>query len=470
MRVFSKPDPTSEQLPILNNAAPGFSLIRGAAGSGKTSTALMRLRQFCRSRVERQKRLGLDEPVRVLALTFNRTLRGYIQELVDVQIEAPGDELRLEVETFGGWAKDVIGGGKILTDDDEGNMIRRLILKAGMSPENLTYFVDEVKYVRGRFPPDGLGGYVTATRTGRGRAPAVPRALRERLLSEVIEPYEAWKSKNGSVDWNDVAVRAGKARNRGYDVVVVDECQDLSANQIRTIKSHLNSDHVTTFIMDAAQRIYPQAFTWREIGINMRPQSVFALKSNYRNTSEIARLASSLVRGLPPEENAVPPDANSCNRNGERPQVAVGIFSAQIGYMLNSVQTSLDAGDTVAILHPRGGKWFDFTKRELRKRGIVYCDITRKRDWPTGPELVALSTIHSASGLEFDHVLMPGLNDKATPQHGDEDGDGSLDSLRRLVAVGVGRARKTVALGYKPGEESAVIRFMDRATYDLVEL
>ena len=461
---------TPEQLPILNDAAPGFSLIRGAAGSGKTTTALMRLRQLCRSRVERQKRRGLGEPVRVLALTFNRTLRGYIQELVNVQVEAPGDELNLTVETFGGWARDIIGGGKILSNDAEEGEIRRLLPNAGVSPKNLTYFVDEVKYVRGRFPPDGLGGYVTATRSGRGSAPAVPRSLRQRLLSEVIEPYEAWKSKNGFVDWNDVAVRAGKARNRGYDVVVADECQDLSANQIRAVKSHLNSDHVTTFIMDAAQRIYPQAFTWREIGIDMRPQRVFTLKSNYRNTAEIARLASSLVYGLPPDENAVPPDANSCKRNGERPQVCVGKFSAQFRHMMDSVQPFLDAGETVAVLHPKGGRWFDFTKQELRRCGIAYCDITRKRDWPTGPELVALSTIHSASGLEFDHVLMPGLNYKATPQHGDEDGDGSLDSLRRLVAVGVGRARKTVALGYKPGEESAVTRFMDPATYDLVKV
>lgn len=459
---------TPEQLPILNNVDPGFSLIRGAAGSGKTTTALMRLRQLCRSRVERQKRRGLDEPVRVLALTFNRTLCGYIRQLANEQVET-SDELSLEVETFGRWAWNIIGGGKILHDDGE-NAIRRLLPNAGVSPENFSYFVDEVKYARGRFPPDKFNEYVVAPRTGRGRTPSVPRELREKLLSEVIAPYQTWKSQNGSMDWNDVAARAGKAQSAGYDVVVADECQDLSANQIRAIMTHLNSDHTTTFIMDAAQRIYPQAFVWREVGISMRPQSVFSLKSNYRNTAEIARLASSLVRGLPPDENAVPPDANSCSRSGERPQVAAGTFSAQFRHMLGRVKPFLADGDTVAILHPRGGGWFGFARHELRRHGIAYCEITRAQEWPDGPELVALSTIHSAKGLEFDHVLMPGLNAEATPQHGDEDGDGSLDSLLRLVAMGVGRARKTVALGYKPGEESAATRFMDRATYDLVEV
>ena len=249
------------------------------------------------------------------------------------------------------------------------------------------------------------------------------------------------RTENGFIDWNDVAVEAGRARSAGYDVVVVDECQDLSANQIRAVMAHLKPDHTTTFIMDAAQRIYPQAFRWVDLGISMRPQNVFALESNYRNTAEIARLASSLVSGFPPDEDAVPPDANSCRRNGERPQVAAGNFSAQFGYMLDNVQPFLDAGDTVAVLHPRGGGWFSHVRQELGRRGIAYCEITREPDWPTGPELVALSTIHSAKGLEFDHVLMPGLSSEAMP-HGNEDGDGLLDKFRRLVAMGVGRARK----------------------------
>ena len=105
----------------------------------------------------------------------------------------------------------------------------------------------------------------------------------------------------------------------------------------------------------------------------------------------------------------------------------------------------------------------------LAQRNISYCELTRRREWPSGPEQVALSTIHSAKGLEFDHVLMPGLSQEITP-HGDEDGDGTLDSLRRLLAMGIGRARRTAMLGYKPGEESNLIGLLDPATYDLVEV
>ena len=100
-----------------------------------------------------------------------------------------------------------------------------------------------------------------------------------------------------------------------------------------------------------------------------------------------------------------------------------------------------------------------------RKRRLIH----EGGAWPTGPEQIALSTIHSAKGLEFDHVLMPGLNQEVTP-HGAEDGDGTLESLQRLVAMGIGRARKTVTLGYKPQAPSSLIALLDPATYDLVKL
>ena len=277
------------------------------------------------------------------------------------------------------------------------------------------------------------------------------------------------KSERGLVDWNDVALQSSTVSSQEYDVVIVDESQDFSANQMRAVVKHLSKDHATTFIIDATQRIYPQGFLWTELGITMRPEMVFTLARNHRNTAEIVRLASSLVRDLPPDEDGMLPDEEACEESGKLPEVVVGKYDAQIGYMLEDVQPHLSSGDTVAILHPKGGGWFDHTRHVLRRRGITYCELTRESEWPTGPELLALSTIHSAKGLEFDHVLMPGLSDQATP-HGDEDGDGTLDSLRRLIAMGAGRAKKTVTLGYKPGERSTVFQHIDPETYRLVEV
>lgn len=149
----------------------------------------------------------------------------------------------------------------------------------------------------------------------------------------MVQSYEAWKAKRNNVDWNDIALEAAGAPCQGYDTVIVDESQDLSANQVRAILAHLSEDHVTTFVIDAVQRIYPQGFQWNEVGIDMRRGLVFTLERNYRNTVEIARLASSLVRGLPSDPDGVLPDEEACHERGPRPEVIVGKFSEQIDYM-----------------------------------------------------------------------------------------------------------------------------------------
>ena len=407
----------------------------------------------------------MPDPVRVLVLTFNRTLRGYVQHLVAEQVKA-SEDIDLTVETFSHWALGLCPSQPTLNDQQR--RIRHFLVTAGFTAD-VEYFAGEVEYVLGRFPPDARDEYLQAERSGRGRAPAVARQRRAKLLADVIAPYEDEKARSEKVDWNDIALEAATAPGRGYDVVVVDEAQDLSANQIRTVLAHLNEDHTTTFIIDAVQRIYPQAFQWREVGIAIRPNLVYTLKRNHRNTAAIARFAASIVRGLPQEEDGVVPDPDESVREGQPPEILAGPYRAQLDYMLNRIAPYLAAGETVAILHPRGGGWFAFARQELRRRNLPFCELTRSSDWPTGAEQIALSTIHSAKGLEFDHVLLPGLNQEVTP-HGAEDGDGTLDSLRRLVAMGIGRARKTVMVGYKPGDKSTLIDMIDRATYVLVEV
>ena len=467
MRALSNVTPTSEQLAILTDDGAGYRLIRGAAGSGKTTTALLRLRQLCASRISRQVRLGSSEPVRVLALTFNRTLRGYINQLVDERVR-PNGNLDLTIDTFARWAMGIVGQREILRDDGE-ELIRSHINATGVAQSNTDYFVDEVRYILGRFPAGRRRAYLRAQRSGRGRSPAIPRDLRMKLLNEVIKPYEASKSRSGKLDWNDLAIEIAETTSEGYDIVVVDETQDMSANQVRAIIAHLNQDHTTTFIIDAVQRIYPQAFQWREVGINMRPQLVRSLEINYRNTAEIASLASSLIRGLPQEEDGVLPDARASLRNGARPQVVVGLYSNQVAYMIDRVQSYLDADQTVAILQPRGAGGLTtpsthFDSAALRIVNSLVRETGRmvRNSWRCPPST-------QRRGLEFDHVLMPGLNQEVTP-HGAGDDDGTLDSLRRLVAMGVGRARNTVMLGYKPEDRSTLFDFIDPETYDKMEV
>jgi superfamily I DNA/RNA helicase len=461
LRILPPVPPTPEQLPILADYKPGFMLIRGAAGSGKTTTALLRLRQLCQTWLARRRRLGLAAQVRVLVLTYNRTLEGYVRELARQQVPAR-DDLHLQVLTFGKWALDMLDGVDILDREDSARLLRR---NTSALPGNDDFLVEEVEYLLNRFKPENLDEYLTARRDGRGAAPRVEQPMRRRILKEVVAPYVAEKASRGVMDWNDIAVAAGQVDDvLPWDVVIVDEAQDFSANQVRSILRHLADDFSATFVMDAIQRIYPRFFTWKEAAVPSFTK-IHTLRHNHRNTRQIAAFARPLVEGLPTEDDGALPDFDACTADGPMPLVLAGKYSSQIDYVVDLLTRTVDMRkESVAFLQPRGGGYFAYLRNALSSTRLPWCELTRASTWPTGPEAIALCTFHSAKGLEFDHVIMPGLNQQVTP-HGPQDGDAKLDSLRRLIAMGVGRARRSVILGYKPEDPSTVVSLLNPDTY-----
>ncbi|WP_185066620.1 3'-5' exonuclease [Pseudonocardia eucalypti] len=465
MRILPSVPPTAEQLTILADNRPGFLLIKGSAGSGKTTTALLRLRQLCESWLSRRDRLGLTEPVRTLVLTYNRTLEGYIAELAREQV-AGRVGLQLRVSTFSKWSRRMMGELAVIDNSDARCILRPLASRLPLDPE---FTIDEVNYLLGRFSPENLDSYLTTKRVGRGVSPRVETPLQCRILQEVVRPYAEEKKRNGLLDWNDVAIAAGRIGvATSWDVVIIDEAQDFSANQIRCVIKHLADPFSLTCVMDSTQRIYPRYFTWKEVGLSLTKSHT--LKRNYRNTQEIAAFARPLVEDLPPDGDGELPDFSACSARGPKPVVVAGPYSAQISYIFEQLIAKVDfTSESIAFLHPRGGNWFSYLRSTLAQNGIEFSELTRSSKWPTGTEAVALSTLHSAKGLEFDHVVLAGLNQEVTP-HGEGQGDVHLDTLRRLIAMGVGRARKTVLLGFKPDDPSTVLRLLKPGTYDLVAL
>lgn len=71
-----------------------------------------------------------------------------------------------------------------------------------------------------------------------------------------------------------------------------------------------------------------------------------------------------------------------------------------------------------------------------------------KGDVENDPDKVALTTLHSAKGLEFPVVFIIGLNDTILPHVHDKDGPNDVTEERRLFYVGLTRAERKLYLTY----------------------
>lgn len=486
MRVLTDFAPTPEQLKVLETDTYRTCIIRGSAGSGKTSSAALRCRKVLAG-IAADRILERDPtPIRLAVLTFNRTLKGYIENFIDRQIKAIGHAVEAEVDTFAGWAFRLVGRGDVIGDSDREAQLRKLWDAARQRSTLSSEFVlDEVDYVLGRFGRAGLEAYVERERTGRG-TPTLQGPRKQSIVDDVIRPYLGILDSRSRIDWNDCAEQVVE---RGavpiYDAIIADEVQDFTVRQIRAILCRLKPRSSLTLVIDTAQSIYPKHIEWAETGIDLlRDTDRHTLRNNYRNSPQIAQFVQPLLANIRLTEDGTIPDYRNCRSRevGRTPVLFDGSFDQQVAYSIAVIAQEvklytdeelklleaqpLDAAKrphTVGILT----KWGDTRgaiARGLRSAGMRYCELTRQKEWPQGPEQIGISTLHSAKGLEFDHVFILGF-DSEFFGHEAEAESYSYNHLRRLLAMAITRAKKTVVIGYRQAYRSDLLDLFDPNTY-----
>lgn len=468
---------TQEQMKVANLPLVGERLIKGSAGSGKTTVAIYRLMTVAKTIRDDKRRTGDTSPVICRIITYNNTLRSYVEALVNNEKNSLGNgaEIVIHVSTFDKWARDTCSTENLFYLTDSRNttsregqgIIMNSRLKHGLTSLDSEFVLAEITYILGKYSPDQLNDYLTTDRVGRGASPRVDK----KLMLEVAKDYINWKTENQKIDGDDLSVMMqNHPTPQEHDVIIVDESQDMTANKMRAIKQFLKPKVGSlTLVYDSAQQIYRHGYTWKEVGINVAGgDRTVALTRNYRNSREIALYVNSILQNADLGQDGIAPDPAVCPVTGITPIVLRGRYPQQVDWAIEHIRKNVDLeNETVAFLHPNG--WFRSLVPKLISNKFEFVELTGAPEWPDSDANIALITMSSAKGLEFDHVYILGLDNDRTPCANEKDDD-DRNWLIRLFAVACSRARRTLVIGGLSENPSFLIALPAKDTYTGIKL
>ena len=272
-----------------------------------------------------------------------------------------------------------------------------------------------------------------------------------------------WNNNSRRPDWEAIRqavwerTRQLTDSDRLFDIVLVDEGQDLDRRDFETIAAV--SQHVTVF-MDPKQKVYERDAD--ELGVaralGLRRRNLVLLDA-YRCSPYIVRIGASFIRNE--EERCQFIEQNPPVIRGER-QIPLLYLANNAederAYLVDVVRTRIDRNERIAILFPTKRHAFGYA-RALREDGLeveTYASKGKKKGAipaiDFGTTLPKLMAYPSSKGLTFDTVLMPCLNWRLIK---------NIDSelLERQLFVGMTRATRWIYVSTTEGEDAP---FLDR--------
>ncbi|SFC49249.1 S24 family peptidase [Clostridium uliginosum] len=491
-----------EQKRIIESKPNGHSLIKGVAGSGKTTVAVNKipllLRHYCTSKDDR-----------VLMATYNKSLQKYVSFIYD----SVKDEINTQTNLF-----DEDNSDKLYIKTIDSIMFsyfsqykkqNNIKVELASSKECQNELIDAINFVSNRYENVKIINskylqfikeeimwikacnymeiqeYQCVDRIGRvskvnndGPQKLRKNSEQRNSIFEVLIKYDSNLKKINKLDFQDMAllalVQARKYPIKKYTHILIDESQDLTRVQLEFLKALYNEKTYSsiTFISDVAQSIYPQAWlvkkrSFTSLGYDMTGKSN-SLSKNYRTTTQIAQAAFSLINSdedLIQDDNFVKP--NLIDKQGEYPiYINFKNTKEEGSYIANLITKNLMKGyelkDIVIIARLRN-QLKEF--KECLEKHNIHCSIfDNSNEFDFAKECVKLVTMHSIKGLEFKVVIIAGLNSRVMPlcpvKNEEEDMDMLESRERKLLYVGMTRATEKLFITSN-GTPSKLIKDID---------
>lgn len=460
---------TPDQQQYVDEPRPGLTVLKGVAGSGKTTVGVYRAIH----RAWKDRRVAL--------LTFNRTLAGVTRTLVESLIGPLPDNLT--ITNIDRWIAEFLEkrGIPILPILDERDclpLIEAAVdeVKASGRQEAVLeqrseFFRDEIaRVIKGAGIRD-LKTYQTVER--HGRKTALGPTQREAVWL-VYQAYESRLAKQHAWDWRDPALKAYEELSQRplaepYDDVIIDEGQDLTPVQLR-IAQRLRSggdsvragERSMLLLGDAAQSIYSRGFAWRTAGVPAQGRT-FVLRKNHRNTRQIAEAAAALQAHnqlLKSNPDYIAPEWT--HRNGPWPIIVeCDVMDRELRAvrerLLDLVGDQRFRVSDFAVICP-DNDLCQRVRNDLLQAGLPAA-LHRDEEFNVLEEQVKVLTIHAAKGLEFPVVFLVGVREGLLPHRPtlrleSEERQLEIERQRTLLYVGITRAAEALFLVTTSGARS----------------
>ena len=254
--------------------------------------------------------------------------------------------------------------------------------------------------------------------------------LDKKSIWPVFEEYRAQLNAHGLKELIDAMRDARNLLERQGDVlpykaVLVDEAQDMGMEAFKLVRQMITPARAdqrnSLFITgDVHQRIYGQRVVLSHCGIDVRGRSR-KLRVNYRTTEETRKWAVRLLEGRFFDDLDGGLDSQKGYLSllrGEPPQInEAGTFADELKQILSHLKALEGAGVQLedVCLVARTNELIDQYEGAIKAAGIAVYRIRRSIAEDRRTPGLRLATMHRVKGLEFDYVIVAGVNEGIVP-------------------------------------------------------